>query len=82
MADEIATTSTGAEEPERLGLSSLDIAEERWQELLRLLPEVRTEGGKLDLEVLKLLQKSYLAPTKANAVQMFKTKGVTSFKTV
>ena len=35
-------------QPENLDLRSLDIAEERQQELLRLFPEVRTEGGKLD----------------------------------
>src|SRR5450756_2628832 len=40
--------------PENLDLRSLDIAEERHQELLRLFPEVRTEGGKLDFERLKL----------------------------
>ena len=40
--------------PDKLDLRSLDIAEERQQELLRLFPEVRTEGGKLDFERLKL----------------------------
>jgi adenine-specific DNA-methyltransferase len=42
------------DQPEKLDLGSLDIAEERRQELLRLFPEIRTEGGKLDLERLKL----------------------------
>lgn len=42
------------DEPERLDLRSYDVAEERRQELLRLFPEVRTEGGKLDFERLKL----------------------------
>lgn len=42
------------EEPETLDLRSHDVAEERRQELLRLFPEVRTEGGKLDFERLKL----------------------------
>ena len=41
-------------EPEKLDLRSHDVAEERRQELLRLFPEVRTEGGKLDFERLKL----------------------------
>lgn len=41
-------------EPETLNLRSLDIAEERRQELLRLFPEVRTEGGKVDFDRLKL----------------------------
>jgi adenine-specific DNA-methyltransferase len=40
--------------PETLDLRSLDVAEERRQELVRLFPEIRTEGGKLDLERLKL----------------------------
>lgn len=42
------------DKPETFELSSLDIAEEKRQEVLRLFPEVRTEGGKLDFERLKL----------------------------
>lgn len=38
------------DEPEKLELRSSDIAEEKRQELLRLFPETRTEGGKLDFE--------------------------------
>jgi adenine-specific DNA-methyltransferase len=45
---------TQALEPEKLDLGSHDIAEDRREELLRLFPEIRTEGGKLDLERLKL----------------------------
>jgi len=41
-------------ESEKLDLRSHDLAEERRQELLRLFPEIRTEGGKLDFERLKL----------------------------
>ncbi len=41
-------------EPEKLDLHSHDIAEDKRQELLRLFPEIRTEGGKLDFERLKL----------------------------
>jgi adenine-specific DNA-methyltransferase len=41
-------------EPEKLDLRSHDIAEDKRQELLRLFPEIRTEGGKLDYERLKL----------------------------
>ncbi len=41
-------------EPERLDLRSMDIAEARRQELLRLFPETRTEGGKIDFDRLKL----------------------------
>ncbi len=40
--------------PEKLDLRSLDVAELRQHELLRLFPEIRTEGGKLDLDRLKL----------------------------
>jgi adenine-specific DNA-methyltransferase len=43
-----------SDQPEKLDLASYDIAEERRQELLRLFPEVLTEGGKLDFERLKL----------------------------
>jgi len=42
------------DEPEKLDLRSHDVAEARRQELLRLFPEVRTEGGKLVFERLKL----------------------------
>jgi len=42
------------DQPEKLDLRSVDIAEERQQELLRLFPEVRTEGGKLDFDRLRL----------------------------
>ncbi len=41
-------------EIEKLNLSSMNIAEEKRNELLRLFPEVRTEGGKIDFERLKL----------------------------
>ena len=40
--------------PEKLDLRSLDVAEERRRVLLRLLPEIETEGGKIDFERLKL----------------------------
>src|SRR3990167_11263168 len=41
-------------EPEKLDLRSHDMTQEKMQELLRLFPEIRTEGGKLDFERLKL----------------------------
>jgi adenine-specific DNA-methyltransferase len=41
-------------ETEKLDLRSMDIAEAKRQELLRLFPEIRTEGGKLDFDRLKL----------------------------
>jgi adenine-specific DNA-methyltransferase len=39
--------------PERLDLHSPDILTERKQELLRLFPEISTEGGKIDFDRLK-----------------------------
>jgi adenine-specific DNA-methyltransferase len=41
-------------EPEKLDLASLDIAAEKQAELLRLFPEARTEGGKIDFDRLRL----------------------------
>jgi adenine-specific DNA-methyltransferase len=42
------------DQPEHLDLRSQDIAEDKAQELLRLFPEIRTEGGRLDFDRLKL----------------------------
>jgi len=42
-------------EPEKLDLRSQDIVADKVQELLRLFPEIRTEGGKLDFDRLKLV---------------------------
>jgi adenine-specific DNA-methyltransferase len=41
-------------QPEKLDLRSLDIAEDKRQEILQLFPEIRTEGGKIDFERLRL----------------------------
>ncbi len=41
-------------EPEKHNLSAHDTAEEKRRELLRLFPEIHTEGGKLDFDRLKL----------------------------
>ncbi|MFZ1934467.1 MAG: site-specific DNA-methyltransferase [Thermoguttaceae bacterium] len=43
-----------AQQPETLDLRSHDIAEDKRLDILRLLPEIRTEGGKIDFERLKL----------------------------
>jgi adenine-specific DNA-methyltransferase len=40
--------------PEKFDLNSLALSEEKKRELLRLFPEVRTEGEKIDFERLKL----------------------------
>lgn len=42
------------DQPEKFDLRSHDIADDKKQELLRLFPEIRTEGGKLDFERLRL----------------------------
>lgn len=42
-------------EPDRLDLKSHHIADDKREDLLRLFPEIRTEGGKLDFERLKLV---------------------------
>lgn len=41
-------------EPEKFDLRSHDIADDKQQALLRLFPEIRTEGGKIDFDRLKL----------------------------
>ena len=41
-------------QPEKFDLHSQNIAEDRRQELLRLFPEIRTDGDKFDFERLKL----------------------------
>ena len=43
------------EAPEKLDLKSLNLSEEKRQELLSLFPEIRTEGGKIDFDRLKLV---------------------------
>ena len=42
------------DQPEKMDLRSYDIAEEKRQEMLRLFPEIRTEGDKIDFERLRL----------------------------
>ena len=44
-----------SDQPEKFELGSQDIAEEKRQELFGLFPEIRTEGGKLDFDRLKLV---------------------------
>lgn len=41
--------------PEKLDLTSHNISEDKKQELLRLFPEIRTEGDKIDFDKLKLV---------------------------
>jgi len=42
-------------EPEKLDLRSHDLGEDKKAELARLFPEVRTEGGKIDFDRLRLI---------------------------
>src|SRR5438093_1774501 len=42
------------QEPERFDLRSGEIPADKQAELLRLFPEIRTEGGKIDFDRLKL----------------------------
>ncbi len=51
--DENLIEDNQAVEPEKLDLRSHDITEDKRQELLRLFPEIRTEGGKIDFDRLK-----------------------------
>ncbi len=51
---EIKTTQIVTDEPEKLDLRSFDIPDEKRAELLALFPEVRTEGGKIDFDRLRL----------------------------
>ena len=53
-ADTTKQTAAAAEEPERLDLRSHDLVGNKQEELLRLLPEARTEGEKVDLDRLRL----------------------------
>lgn len=48
------TKKTVTEEPEKLDLRSVDITDEKREEILALFPEARTEGGKIDFDRLKL----------------------------
>lgn len=43
------------DQPEKLDLASHNISEEKRLELLHLFPEIKTEGGKIDFERLKLV---------------------------
>src|SRR5690242_12755058 len=55
LGESTATQSSETEQPERLDLRSHDIVGNNQAEIVRLLPEVRTEGGKIDFERLKVL---------------------------
>ncbi|HWP36419.1 MAG TPA: hypothetical protein VNL18_02585 [Gemmatimonadales bacterium] len=47
-------THPTTDQPEKLDLRSHEVAEDKRRELLRLFPEIRTEGGKVDFDRLKL----------------------------
>ena len=50
----MASNQRDASGTEKIDLRSHALPEEKKQELLRLFPEIRTEGGKIDFERLKL----------------------------
>ena len=52
-AESTATKAVPTEEPERMDLRSHDIIADKQAELVRLFPEIRTEGGKIDFDQLK-----------------------------
>jgi len=52
-AQSTATQPASTEQPERVDLRSHDIVSDKQAELVRLFPEVRTEGGKIDFDRLK-----------------------------
>lgn len=43
------------DQPERLDLASMDVARKKQAEILRLFPEVRTEGGRIDFDRLRIV---------------------------
>ena len=63
-AETTATQAAPTEEPERLDLRSHDIAAGKQQELLRLFPEIRTEGGTIDFDRLKRVLGDVVDPGK------------------
>lgn len=52
-AESTVTQPAPTEQPERLDLRSHDIVGDKQAEIVRLFPEVRTEGGKIDFDRLK-----------------------------
>src|SRR5579862_6975315 len=50
---ESTAPKVATEQPEHLDLRSHDISRDKQAEILRLFPEVRTEGGKIDFDRLK-----------------------------
>lgn len=52
--DERMIDEPAVPDPEKLNLRSHDVPEDKKQQLLRLFPEARTEGGKVDFDRLRL----------------------------
>ena len=53
MSAEETTVEAAVQPADRLDMRSEDVAEDRRVELVRLFPEVATEGGKVDFDKLK-----------------------------
>lgn len=64
LGESTATKTAPTEQPERLDLRSHDISSDKQAELLRLFPEVRTEGGKIDFDRLKRVLGEIVDPGK------------------
>jgi adenine-specific DNA-methyltransferase len=63
-AESTVTQPAPTEQPERLDLLSHDIVSDKQAEIVRLFPEVRTEGGKIDFDRLKLVLAETVDPGK------------------
>ncbi len=72
---------TDSDKIESLDLNSMNFAEERKNELLRLFPEIRTEGGKIDFEKLRLTLGEMVDPGKERYGMNWPGKA-TCFKTI
>ena len=63
-AESTVTQPAPTEQPERLDLRSHDIVTGKQAEIVRLFPEVRTEGGKIDFDRLKRVLGEAVDPSK------------------
>jgi adenine-specific DNA-methyltransferase len=63
-AESTAIQPAPTEQPERLDLRSHEIVGDKQAEIVRLFPEVRTEGGKIDFDRLKLVLGETVDPGK------------------
>jgi adenine-specific DNA-methyltransferase len=69
------------DQPEKFDLSSLDVSAEKRAELLRLFPEARTEGDKINFDRLKLALGAIIDPSRERYGLMWPGKA-DCFKTI